>query len=227
MAEQLGTFAPHSTRLRETGLRSNNAREGWVTMFVQDVMTREPTTVTPNTTIKRAAEILVERQISSLPVLDDRGRVCGVLSEADLIRDAFVPDARGHMLPGEYGERLTPTLVEDVMTQHAITAHESSDIADVADLMTSSGVKSLPVIDDDRRLVGVVSRSDLVKVRARADDVIAREVDARLVSMGFAGWLVAVTDGDVEIDGPSTVIDRSMAQVIVSAVPGVVKVRVH
>jgi CBS domain-containing protein len=89
-------------------------------MFVQDVMTREPTTVTPNTTIKRAAEILVERQISSLPVLDDRGRVCGVLSEADLIRDAFVPDARGHMLPGEYGERLTPTLVEDVMTQHAI-----------------------------------------------------------------------------------------------------------
>src|SRR3954447_26898438 len=169
MAERLGTSAPDSTCLRETGLSSNNGRKGWTTMLVQDVMTREPTTVTPETSIKRAAEILVERQISSLPVLDDRGRVCGVLSEADLIRDVFVPDARGHMLPGEYGERLTPTSVEDVMTQHAITAHESSDIADVADLMSSSGVKSLPVIDDDRRLVGVVSRSDLVKVRARAD----------------------------------------------------------
>lgn len=196
-------------------------------MFVQDVMTREPTTVTRGTSIKRAAEVLVEHQISSLPVLDERGCLCGVVSEADLIRDAFVPDARGHMLPGEYGERPTPACVEDVMTPHAITAHESSDIADVADVMTSSGVKCLPVIDDDRRLVGVVSRSDLVKVRARADDVIAREVDARLDSMGLGNWLVEVKDGDVEIDGPSTTIDRSMAQVIVSTVPGVVKVTVR
>ncbi len=93
--------------------------------------------------------------------------------------------------------------------------------------MTSSGVKCLPVIDDDRRLVGVVSRSDLVKVRARADDVIAREVDARLESMGLGSWLVAVKDGDVEIDGPSTTSDRSMAQVIVSTVPGVVTVTVR
>jgi len=199
-------------------------------MLVQDVMTREPVTVTRGTTIKLAAEILVEHQISSLPVLDERGCVCGVLSEADLIRDAFVPDARGHMLPtqyGEHGEHPTQTSVEDVMTPHAITAHETSDIADVADLMTSTGVKSIPVIDDDRHLVGVVSRSDLVKVRARADELIAEEVDARLVSMGLAGWRVSVTDGDVEIDGPASTSDRSMAQVIVSTIPGVVKVEVR
>jgi len=202
-------------------------------MLVQDVMTREPMTVTRGTTTKHAAEILVEHRISSLPVLDERGCVCGVLSEADLIRDAFVPDARGHMLParygehGEHGEHPTPTSVEDVMTQHAITAHETSDIADVADLMTSAGVKSIPVIDDDRHLVGVVSRSDLVKVRARADELIAREVDDRLVSMGLADWRVSVTDGDVELDGPASATDRSMAQVIVSTVPGVVKVEVR
>ena len=196
-------------------------------MFVQDVMTREPVTVTRGTTIKHAAGILVEHQISSLPVLDERGCVCGVLSEADLIRDAFVPDARGHMLPAQYGEHPTQTSVEDVMTPHAITAHETSDIADVADLMTSTGVKSIPVIDDDRHLVGVVSRSDLVRVRARADELIAREVDARLVSMGLADWRVSVTDGDVELDGPAGAIHRSMAQVIVSTVPGVVKVEVR
>jgi len=199
-------------------------------MLVQDVMTREPVTVNRGTTIKHAAEILVEHQISSLPVLDERGCVCGVLSEADLIRDAFVPDARGHMLPaqyGEHGEHPTQTSVEDVMTPHAITAHETSDIADVADLMTSTGVKSIPVIDDDRHLVGVVSRSDLVKVRARADELIAEEVDARLVSMGLGGWRVSVTDGDVEIEGPASTSDRSMAQVIVSTIPGVVKVEVR
>src|SRR5690349_991492 len=196
-------------------------------MLVQDVMTREPVTVNRGTTIKHAAEILVEHQISSLPVLDERGCVCGVLSEADLIRDAFVPDARGHMLPTQYGEHPIQTSVEDVMTPHAITAHETSDIADVADLMTSTGVKSIPVIDDDRHLVGVVSRSDLVKVRARADELIAEEVDARLVSMGLAGWRVSVTDGDVEIEGPASTSDRSMAQVIVSTIPGVVKVEVR
>src|SRR4029079_7024156 len=132
-------------------------------MFVQDVMTREPMTVTRETPIKRAAEILVEHQISSLPLLDEGGVRCGVVSEADLIRDAFVPDARGHMLPGEHGDSSVPAFVDEVMTQHAITAHETTDIADVAELMASTGVKCLPVIDDDGRLVGVVSRSDLVK----------------------------------------------------------------
>lgn len=196
-------------------------------MLVQEVMTRNPTTATRETRIKHAAETLAELHISSLPVLDDDGRICGVVSEADLIRDAFVPDARGHMLPGEHGDSSVPTFVDEVMTQHAITAHETTDIADVADLMATTGVKCLPVIDDDGRLVGVVSRSDLVKVRARADDVIEREVDARLVSMGHGDWLVHVTEGDVEIEGPSTEVDRSIASVIVSTVPGVVKVRVR
>ena len=196
-------------------------------MLVQEVMTREPTTATSETTIKRAAEILAELHISSLPVLDDHGRVCGVVSEADLIREAFVPDARGHMFAVDHGEHTAPKTVEDVMTPHAITVHEGTDIADVAELMTSTGVKCLPVIDDDRGLVGVISRSDLVEVRARADEVIEREVDARFVSMGHGDWLVEVTEGDVEIEGPTTVNDRSMAQVIASTIPGVVRVRVR
>jgi CBS domain-containing protein len=196
-------------------------------MLVQEVMTREPTTATGETTIKRAAEILAELHISSLPVLDDHGRICGVVSEADLIREAFVPDARGHMFAVDHGEHTVPRTVEDVMTPHAITVHEGTDIADVAELMTSTGVKCLPVMDDDRSLVGVISRSDLVKVRARADDVIEREVDARFVSMGYRDWLVEVTEGDVEIEGPTTAKDRSMAHVIASTIPGVVKVRVR
>jgi CBS domain-containing protein len=196
-------------------------------MLVQEVMTREPTTASRETTIKRAAEILAELHISSLPVLDDHGHVCGVVSEADLIREAFVPDARGHMFAADHGDHSMPKSVEDVMTPHAITVHEGTDIADVAELMTSTGVKCLPVIDDDRGLVGVISRSDLVKVRARADDVIEREVDARFVSMGYADWLVKVNDGDVEIEGPTTVNDRSMAQVIASTISGVVRVRVR
>jgi CBS domain-containing protein len=196
-------------------------------MLVQEVMTREPTTATGETTIKRAAEILAELHISSLPVLDDHGRLCGVVSEADLIREAFVPDPRSHMFAVDHGEQPAPKTVEDVMTPHAITVHEGTDIADAAELMTTTGVKCLPVIDDDQGLVGVISRSDLVKVRARADDVIEREVGARFVSMGYRDWLVEVSEGDVEIEGPTTVNDRSMAQVIASTIPGVLKVRVR
>ncbi len=194
-------------------------------MLVQEVMTPEPTTVARETTVKQAAEILAGRQISALPVLDHEGRVCGVVSEADLIRETFLPDARGHLRPVDYGARDLPNSVEDVMTPHAITVHETTDVAEVADLMTSTGVKSLPVIDDDGRLVGVVSRSDLVKVRARADDVIERELDAKLVAMGHPDWRATVTEGDVEIAGPVTEIDRSMAHVIASTIPGVVQVR--
>jgi hypothetical protein len=148
------------------------------------------------------------------------------VSEADLIREAFVPDPRAHVIPHDE-QRTSQTCVDEVMTPHALTVHPSTDIADVADLMTTSGVKSLPVVDDDGRLVGVVSRSDLVRVRARADDVIEREVDARLVDMGHGDWLVEVNDGAVEIDGPANDVDRSMARVIASTIPGVVKVTVR
>jgi len=196
-------------------------------MFVHEVMTREPSTVTPETALKRATEMLATQGISSLPVLDEKGRLCGVVSEADLIRDAFAPDARGHAFLHEGPDQARARTVEEVMTPHAITVHESNDIADVAELMTSTGVKCLPVVDDDRRLVGVVSRSDLVKVRARRDDVIEREVDARLVAMGHGDWLVEVTEGDVEIDGPSTDIDRSIARVTASTIPGVTTVTVR
>ncbi len=196
-------------------------------MFVQDVMTREPATLSTDSTLKHAAGLMADLHISSLPVLSEDGRLCGVLSEADLIREAFVPDPRAHITPSGQAEHSHHLCVDEVMTPHAITVHESDDIADVAELMTSSGVKSLPVIDDDHRVVGVISRSDLVRVRARADDVIEREVDARLVAMGHRDWLVEVTEGDVEIDGPLSSLDRSIAQVAASTIPGVVSVKVR
>jgi CBS domain-containing protein len=196
-------------------------------MLVQEIMTRQPTTVSRETPLRRAAQVLVDLQISSLPVLDGHGRLCGVVSEADLIRDAFVPDARGHMVQPAPTEAATPTLVEQVMTHHAVTVHEATDLADAADLMASAGVKSLPVVDEDGHLRGVVSRSDLVRVRARGDDVIAKDVSTRLVAMGCPRWSIEVTDGQVEILGPSSVSDQSIARIVASAVPGVRNVRVR
>jgi CBS domain-containing protein len=196
-------------------------------MFVHEVMTREPTTVSADTTLKRTAEILTRRQISALPVLDVHHRICGVVSEADLIRHAFAPDPRAHLRHDRAAARSRARFVCEVMTPHAITVHESTDLADVADLMTSSNLKSVPVIDDEGRLVGVVSRSDLIRVRARADQQIERDVDSMLVHMGHRGWLVEVSDGSVEINGPVTDLERSIAEISAATVAGVIAVKVR
>jgi len=67
-------------------------------MLVHDVMTREPATVTPTSHLKEAATVLAAHHISVLPVVDEHGRICGVVSEADLIHDAFPPDARTRLV---------------------------------------------------------------------------------------------------------------------------------
>ena len=195
-------------------------------MLVNDVMSAGPTTITRNTTVKQAAAVLTMHEISSLPVVDGDGQLCGVVSEADLIREAFGTDPRTHLMPGDHAARSDAQYVSDVMTPRAVTVLRYSDVAEAAELMTSTGFKSLPVVDDDGRLVGIVSRSDLVRVRARADDVIEREVDAVLVSLGHNDWLVEVSNGRVQIDGPETPRDRSIAEVAAAGVAGVTSVQV-
>ncbi len=113
------------------------------------------------------------------------------------------------------------------MTPHAITVHEYTDIAEAAELMITSGIKSVPVVDDDRHLVGVLSRSDLVRVRARARRRHRARGRRRLVSMGHQDWLVEVNDGHVEIDGPDSrdrPVHRPRDR---QQIPGVVAVRVR
>jgi CBS domain-containing protein len=195
-------------------------------MFVRDVMTRQPETVTADAHLKDAATVLAVHRISALPVIDVHGRICGVVSEADLIRDSFPVDTRAHMLPHQRVPTLA-VLVSEVMTSPATTVHVCTDVAEVAELMTSRSLKSLPVVDDDERVVGMVSRSDLMRVRARSDAVVESDVEALLASIGHRDWAVGVTDGVVGIDGPSTPLDRSIAEVAAQTVAGVVAVEIR
>ncbi len=195
-------------------------------MFVHDVMTREPASVLADVHLKDAATVLAERSISVLPVVDADGRICGVVSEADLIRGTFASDARAHLLPTQRPSR-PAVLVSEVMTSPATTVHESTDVAEVAELMTTHSLKSLPVVDDAQRVVGMISRSDLIRVRARSDDLLAQDVTALLTSIGHRDWVVGVQDGIVGIDGPKTPLDRSIAEVAAQTVTGVVAVEVR
>lgn len=194
-------------------------------MLVHDVMTHETTTVGLDATVKQAAELLAAHQISMLPVLDAGGRLVGVVSEADLILDAFPPDPRVHRLPLEGDDTRVPMgFVSQVMSPYVISAHEGTDVADAVELMTSTGIKCLPVVDVAGALVGVLSRSDLVRLRARPDEDIENAVTSALTSLGHADWLVTVSEGVVAIDGPETELDRSLARATASMVPGVAAV---
>lgn len=197
-------------------------------MLAEDVMTAPPVTVTPQTRVKTAAGLLVTHGFTALPVVDADDHLLGMISEADLVRDRFPRDPRHRMradADDARGDALPPTAaatVGEVMTRQVTTATPHTDVADVVTMMLAHGVRTVPVVDGER-LVGVVTRRDLVRALARDDEAIARAVRHRLAVYGGSGrWTVQVRDGEVFIgdafDDPT---DRHVAVVLAESVPGV------
>jgi CBS domain-containing protein len=191
-------------------------------MLVRDVMTAAVVTVDPDASVKRATELLDEHSVTALPVVDDHGRLVGVLSEADVLRDALLPDRRVHEIPTPVSGRTVPLRVRDVMSTLPMTVPADADLAEAAELLVDTQVKSLPVVEHDR-VVGVVSRRDVIAVLARRDPLIEAEVDD-LLRAADVECLVEVIDGVVSLDGPDDARTREIARVLAATVPGVVGV---
>jgi CBS domain-containing protein len=195
-------------------------------MLVSEVMTRAPITVRPGTTVKEALALLDEHSITMLPVVSAHGVIAGVLSEADLVARLMPHDERTHLLQAEDDlVEVPPHLVEEVMSYRVLTVTADSDLATAASLMSENSVKSLPVIDERRRVVGVVSRRDIVRVLARADDEIEAEIDALFRDLGV-DWLVDVRDGVATVTGPVGQHESNLAETAARTVTGVVRVSV-
>ncbi|MEV6731086.1 MULTISPECIES: CBS domain-containing protein [unclassified Streptomyces] len=184
---------------------------------VNDVMTHAVISVDRGAPIKEIVEAMRQWRISALPVLSDEGRVVGVVSEADLLLKAQGADESRAVTAGQ------------LMTFPAVTVTEETGIAGAARLMAHRHLKRLPVVDSDGRLVGVVSRGDLLKIYLRPDADIAEElrelIMAELIPAGSAVVQVHVTDGLVHLDG--TIPDPALRNVLIRVartVPGVVDV---
>ena len=155
------------------------------------------------------------------------GKLRGIVSEADLIRDGVSADARLHEIPRENVLLDRHQYVDDVMTTHVLTVGPDSDLAEAVELMTSTGVKSVPVVTANGRVLGVVSRSDVVHMLARADHDLERDVDsgpdlrrpARLDGRGKRRHRRAR-------GSRPAVDDRGLARVVAGTVPGVTSVRI-
>lgn len=203
-------------------------------MTVQTLMTREPAWVAPETPLKQAARIMVDRDVSGLPVCAADGTVVGVLSETDIVlrEEGYAAHAAGALAwlleRGDQDPRSGATTAGEAMTAPAVTVGPGCTVAQAARLMTEHRVRRLPVVVDGR-LVGIVSRSDLLRAFVRSDAEIEREILADVV-LGTL-WVtpdtieLAVSDGRVVLSG--TVETRTEAEILaayVRRVPGVLDV---
>ncbi|MFI8521202.1 CBS domain-containing protein [Streptomyces sp. NPDC085481] len=153
---------------------------------VGGLMTADVVSAVPATPFKEVAKLLAERDISGVPVVDEDDHVVGVVSESDLLA------------------RHEPT-VRDLMTTPAVTVHAEETVADAARLMVRRGVERLPVVDEEERLVGIVTRRDLLCVYLRPDSEIRRRIREDVLTdvMGLPGDAVDVhvLDGVVTLGG--------------------------
>lgn len=172
---------------------------------VRDVMTVPVVSVDRITPYKEITRRLAEHQVGGVPVLTMGRHVAGVVSEGDLLAARGANPATGRRR-GWLPRRRTRhgTVAEDLMTSPALTIGPDATIAAAARLMNAHQVRSLPVVDPVGRLLGIVSRRDLLSVFLRPDAEIARQVSeifTGLLPGGAAGLQVAVRNGVVTVTG--------------------------
>ena len=145
-------------------------------MLAKEIMTEHVISVNPEASIRELAELLLEKRISGVPVVDDAGKLCGIVSEGDLMRKEIAPEMPDELcILGaviyynglqEYKDafrKFAAMTAKEIMTEKVLTVKANDDVSKVAKIMLNKHIKRLPVMDGDK-LVGIVSRSDIVKM---------------------------------------------------------------
>jgi CBS-domain-containing membrane protein len=198
---------------------------------VRDVMTVEVAAVAPEASYREVVNMITGHRVGGVPVIDDAGRVLGVVSEVDVLHKlemAETPERR-RLFTGRRHAKAKADTARDLMTAPAVTATPYDPVVSAAKLMDRERVKRLPVVDDGGHLVGIVTRGDLLKVHLRPDADIRRDVVDRVLRGVLAveeGIVrVSVDDGVVRLVGQ---LDRrtavELAAHLTARVDGVVRV---
>ncbi len=212
-------------------------------MRARDIMTKTVRSASPTTSVHKIAATMLRSRISAVPVIDKGRRVVGMVSEADLLRRAETKTARKRSWwldilidprtrAREYA-RARGLYARDVMTRAVISVKPDASVADVADVMERSGIKRVPVVDGRDRLVGIISRRDLITALARPPRKTARMTDAAIgatlqhkIKAGTSAMSsainIAVTKGVVTLSGfvPNDD-ERNAVRVMAETIPGV------
>jgi len=219
-------------------------------MNAADVMTREILSVRPNATIAEAIRTMLDNRISGLPVIDETGRLVGILTEGDLLRRGETGTERHRprwleilMGPGRLAEEYVRTharRIAEVMTREPVTVTPDTPLKEIVELMERHRIKRVPVLDGDEP-VGILSRADLLRglagaleatpAAATSDEEIRERILAELAKAAWVprdGISITVENGIVDLNG--VILDekeREAVRVAAENVPGVKAVEDH
>lgn len=228
-------------------------------MRARDIMHRDVVTVTPETPLAEVARLMVEKRISGIPVVDAGGALIGIVSEGDLLHRAELATERRRTrwldvfasvsdLATEYREAHGRT-ARDVMASPVVTAAPDASLAAVVDILERKRIRRVPIVerglDRAERIVGIVTRGDLVRALATVLPAVAEPAGAQLITdqrirdmllaeLARQPWTakgegnVTVHDGVVHLWGMAS--SEAEARALVAAsetIPGVVAVRDH
>jgi CBS domain-containing protein len=218
-------------------------------MIAREVMVAPVITVKPNSSVKTVADLFWHRRISGAPMVDDDGKIVGIISEGDLVYRSELKTDRPHpywflqlagkeILAKEY-VKAHGRSVADVMTRNVVTAAPGTPLNDIAALMEKHAIKRVPIVENGQ-LVGIVSRSNLVQAVASApsgleltppDTAIRSKL---LIELGRQPWAetsrlnVIVHDGIVELWGTAeSDAEKEAIRVAAESIPGVRAVNNH
>lgn len=199
---------------------------------VESVMTSPVVLVSPETGFREIVALLSEYDITGVPVVDPEGRPLGLVSEADLLRTLAAQEDPASLLPAPESAQAGPdgeVTAADLMTAQPVCTTPDTSVVAAARLMSRHGLKRLPVLDEEGRVIGMVSRGDLLRVFLREDAVIRREIVeevlGRIDGVSPAEIGVEVNQGRVVLSG--TVPEPHLVPIVLNlcrSVDGVVSV---
>jgi CBS domain-containing protein len=216
-------------------------------MRASDVMVVNVVSVLSNASVREVARILLSNQISAVPVVDEIGRLIGIVSEGDLMRRAELGTEhhRSWWLRAFSGKDKEALAVEflkshshsvaDVMTRDVISAALDTPLRDIAGLLEKNHIKRVPIVDEEGKVLGIVSRANLIQAlatlledtdQAGADDTTIRQkVMAQFRSEEWSKYSTlnaTVQGGTVELWGfVGSEAEKEAARVTAELVPGV------
>lgn len=145
-------------------------------LLAKDIMVKKVITISKDASVGELSELLVNNKISGVPVVDSSGKILGIVTEADIIiKDADLHFPRYFkLLDGiiylesfrKFKNNLKKYLgsrVEDIMTDRVKTVEENTPVSDIASMMINNNVNRTPVVDKDKKVVGIITRRDIVK----------------------------------------------------------------
>jgi len=208
------------------------------TLRVGDVMTSRVVAVTVATPFRDVVDLMLRHEISSVPVVDDEGGLVGLISEADVLSKQAYGGRRRSVLDGFSGlaKRELRDLIRsrgrtarEIMSAPVETALVDEPLRAVARRMLENRLKHLVVVDDARRIIGIVSRQDLLRAFDRTDSELAAGVVDALATSEYGGRVAVTVDGGVVTLEGKVLRMEDVASVCWYAwtVPGVVDVVYH